>query len=627
MDELSRAGASFSPTIRMSVHPLFARKRLTELHGDAQQRMRLLESVVVHAHDAVIMLEAPSSLDDAPRIVYVNASFTRVFGYQPDEAIGRTTALLIGEQTDLGHLREFRGQVESGEAAVTDLVLHHRDGTPIVLEVSMAPVRGKDGGVTHWISLHRDVSAVRAAETARLRAEAMESTNAELQREIGRRTAVEEQLTFAAFHDALSGLPNRALFVERVERALRAVRAGEEVGTVAVLFVDLDHFKRVNDTHGHGSGDQLLRAAAARLQHCVRSGDLLARLGGDEFTVLVEGVPQIDEACAVAERVVRSLEEPFHIGGIEMFVTASVGVVDIHAEYESAGEVLRDADIAMYRAKDRGRNGYQLFHRALRERIVAATELDDALRRALRDEEFTLVYQPIVALADPSEPIGYEALLRWDCPGLGRLLPGTFITAAEESGLIIKLGEWVLRRACRQLRRWCDARRFAGRREPTVSVNISVRQLAHPGFVASVARALAESGVDGRLLILEITESALMGDVEDAMRTIDELRALRVRVHLDDFGTGYSSLNYLRRFSVDALKIDRSFVSGADGGLADTAIVDTIVVLARRLGLATVAEGVETATQLEALAKLGCDAAQGALFGMGCDPAEIDRRS
>jgi diguanylate cyclase (GGDEF)-like protein len=387
-----------------------------------------------------------------------------------------------------------------------------------------------------------------------------------------------------------------------------------------VLFIDLDDFKRVNDTHGHGAGDELLRAAAGRLHRCVRGADVLARLGGDEFTVLIERLGDVDEACAVAERIVRAMDDAFQVGGADVFVAASVGVVDVHAGYESADDVLRDADIAMYRAKERGRNGYQLFHRALRERIVAATELDDALRRAVRDDELALVYQPIVAVDAPAGPIGYEALVRWDCPGVGRLMPATFIPAAEQSGLIIRLGLWVLHRACRQLRSWSDAAARDGRRAPTVSVNISARQLAHAGFVDSVARALSDAGADGSLLILEITESALMGDVEEAMRTIDELRALGVRVHLDDFGTGYSSLSHLRRFSVDALKIDRSFVSGADGELADAAIGDAIVVLAHRLGLTTVAEGVETAAQLDALKRLGCDAAQGALFGMGRDP-------
>jgi diguanylate cyclase (GGDEF)-like protein/PAS domain S-box-containing protein len=604
----------------MTAHPIFSRTRLSELHGDARQRLRLLESVVVHAHDAVIMLEAPPSLDVPPRIVYVNGSFTRVFGFTPEEAIGETTAILTCRQTDLAALEDLRRRVAGGESVVTDLVLCRNDGTPVGLEVSMAPVRDAGGHITHWISLHRDVSSARAAEVARLRAEAMEVANAELQREIARRTDVEEQLTFAAYHDALTGLPNRVLFVERVERALSRVRSGAEDKRVAVLFVDLDHFKRVNDTHGHSSGDALLRVAVARLQRSLRAGDLLARLGGDEFTVLLEGVRSIEEASAIARRVAQSLEEPFSIGGVEMFVTASVGIVDVHAEYESAGEVLRDADIAMYRAKERGRNGYELFHRALRERIVAATELDDALRRALRDEEFVLIYQPIVDLAEPSHPIGYEALVRWDCPGVGRLMPSSFIPAAEENGLIVKLGEWVLRTACRELRHGLG-RPGAGR-TPTISVNISAMQLAHPGFVATVARTLEEYGVGEGRLILEITESALMSDAEEAMRTVDALRAIGVRVHLDDFGTGFSSLNYLRRFSVDALKIDRSFVSGADGELADPEIVDTIVALGHRLGLAAIAEGVETEAQLTALRRFGCDAAQGALFGMGRDAAE-----
>jgi diguanylate cyclase (GGDEF)-like protein/PAS domain S-box-containing protein len=435
------------------------------------------------------------------------------------------------------------------------------------------------------------------------------------------RKAFESRLAHQAQHDPLTGLPNRALFLEFLMHAL--ARSRRRKSAVAVLFLDLDRFKYVNDSFGHDTGDELLTSLALRLQTVVRPGDTIARFGGDEFVVLCEDLsPELarDQAIEVAERLVEVVESPFSCQGQAHFLSTSVGIA-----YSTGGDarpeaLLRDADAAMYRAKERGKGRWEVFDEAMRLSVVQRVETENALHRAIERNEFEVFYQPVVSLHDRSF-VGAEALVRWRHPERGLVLPTEFITLAEETGLVVPLGRWVLEEACRQADVW---RRARGDDAFTISVNMSARQLARSELVAEVADALRQSAVPPAMICLEITESVLMDDVEVSLAAIRALKSLGIRLSIDDFGTGYSSLGYLKRLPVDAVKVDRSFVDGLGTDPEDSAIVAAVVNLGHTLGLTVVAEGVETNVQLAELVALGCDEAQGFLFSAAVPPAEFD---
>ncbi len=411
-----------------------------------------------------------------------------------------------------------------------------------------------------------------------------------------------------AVHDALTGLPNRTLFADRVERAL--ARARRRGGRVAVLFFDLDHFKVVNDSLGHHAGDQLLVALADRLRDLLRDSDTVARFGGDEFAVLLEDVDDGSGPVRVAESVIELLSQPIVVGGRRHVISASIGIALSGPGSSSPAALVRDADAAMYRAKLGGRNGYEVFDDRMRAHAMERLRIENELRAALEEEQFELHFQPIVDLTDPAHPIcSAEALVRWRHPRRGLLGPGEFIAVAEESGLILGLGRWVLEEACRACAAWpaVDGKRVS------VTVNLSPRQIG-PRLIDAVAAAITDSGLDPSLLALEITEGVLLEDSDTSRATLKALRALGARLLLDDFGTGYSSLGYLRRLPLDGLKVDRSFVDGLGADEEASAIVGAIIGMATSLGLSVVAEGVETPAQLAALAELGCGLAQGYLF-------------
>jgi diguanylate cyclase (GGDEF)-like protein/PAS domain S-box-containing protein len=432
--------------------------------------------------------------------------------------------------------------------------------------------------------------------------------------------ALAAQLEHQAFHDPLTGLANRALFRDRTTQALS--RRARRDGAVAVLFLDLDDFKRVNDGLGHAAGDALLVAIATRLVAATRHADTVARLGGDEFAVLLELGADGAEASAVGERVAAAFRAPIRVDGREMSVAASVGLA-VAAPGDDVDVLLRNADVAMYEAKARGKSRVVTFERAMHAQVIDRLELEADLLRALDRSEFRLLYQPIVEL-ETGAPYGVEALVRWQHPTRGLVPPAAFIPVAEESGAIVAIGRWVLHEACAQAARWhAEARRRAPDAPPaSITVNVSRRQLADPALADDVRAALAASALPPAALVLEITEGVLMEDAAQAVARLRTLRELGVRIAVDDFGTGYSSLSYLQQFPVDILKIDRTFVGGVAGGGKEAALARTIIALGDMLALTTVAEGVENAAQRAQLQALGCALGQGFLFARPLPPGD-----
>jgi diguanylate cyclase (GGDEF)-like protein len=435
------------------------------------------------------------------------------------------------------------------------------------------------------------------------------------------RHAADEALRHRVLHDSLTGLPNRPSFVGSLSEALR--RGTVSGSPVGILFLDLDHFKLINDSLGHHAGDELLRAVAPRLRAHLRPGDIVARFGGDEFGVLVDRLADEDEAVAIADRVSAAFGEPFVIDGVEHFITASLGIAVARPSTREPAEpdmLIRDADAAMYRAKERGRSRCEFFDAEMRARALRRLEVERELRHGIERDELSLNYQPVVCLAN-GEITGLEALVRWKHPERGQLDPPDFIHVAEESGLIEPLGRWVQENACRQILQWHELRPDG--RPLDVGVNLSARQVAHRDLAASVAEVLNRTGLDPIHLRLEITENVLVEESASAAETLAALSELGVRLVLDDFGTGYSSLAYLNRFPFDALKIDRSFVDALGVEQERTAIVEAIIGMARALSLEVIAEGVENEAQLSELQRLGCDYAQGHLFSRALPPEKI----
>jgi diguanylate cyclase (GGDEF)-like protein/PAS domain S-box-containing protein len=431
------------------------------------------------------------------------------------------------------------------------------------------------------------------------------------------RQSIEDDIRHRALHDPLTGLPNRALFLDRVEHAL--ARLGRRTSLAAIMFLDLDHFKLINDSLGHHVGDELLAAAAPRLSQAVRVSDTVARFGGDEFGVLLEDIRSPRDAIETAERIASSFARPFVLGDGRHVVSTSIGIA-LARGGERPQELIRDADAAMYRAKERGRARYELFDEAMRGRAIARLQVENDLRGALDRGELRLDYQPIVSLRHRSV-VGAEALLRWEHPQRGVVLPSEFVGIAEENGLIEPIGRWALERACRQAVRW---QREQPEAPPIgVSVNLSVVQFARRDLPQIVDSALRASDLDPALLSLEITESVMLRDVEAFTDALGALKEIGVKLVLDDFGTGYSSLGYLTRLPLDVLKIDRSFVEGLGVDRRDTAIAEAIVAMSRALSLEVVAEGVETEAQLAELDRLGCDLAQGFYFSRPVSPRKI----
>jgi len=431
--------------------------------------------------------------------------------------------------------------------------------------------------------------------------------------------SLEEQLLLDAFHDPLTNLANRALFMDRLSVSFARVQRGKSA-SFALLCIDLDRFKNVNDSLGHRKGDQLLISVARRLLKCASFGDTTARLGGDEFAMIIEDINDPADVEATVRKIEREIGEPFVLDGDEIFATVSIGVAVARPGGDKPENLLRDADTAMYRAKAEGKARHVIFNEAMRDRAVNLLQLETDLRRAMERNEFLIHYQPIVSLK-AREIVGFEALVRWQHPSRGLIAPDQFIPLAEDTGLIVPIGEWVLRESCRQMAEW---QRMFPRNVPlSISVNLSNRQIT-PDFTATVEGILKETGLDPSTLKLEITESTVIENPERAAGLLNELRRMKVGILIDDFGTGYSTMNYLNKLSVDGLKIDRSFITGINPSGEGLAIVRTILTLARNLGLDVIAEGVETSDQLELLRWLNGDYAQGFYFHEALEPSRVE---
>ena len=529
-------------------------------------------------------------LDLHGRATFVNPAAAQMTGWDTEELLGRTLHDLLHHTKPNGapyplEQCPIHAALEGGATySKDDEVFWRKDGTSFPVEYVSTPIL-QEGEVVGSVVTFKDITE---------------------------RKALEEQLHHQAFHDPLTGLPNRALFMDRLERAL--TRANRRGSRVAVLFMDLDNFKVINDSLGHKAGDQLLIAIAERLKVFLRPEDTAARLGGDEFTILVEDVTSVDDVVQIAERIAEILRPPFALEEQEVFSTTSIGVALNSSTQEEPADLLRHADLAMYRAKHRGKARYEVFEPSMDAKAVERLVLETGLRRALVRQQFRVHYQPIVAL-DNDKVAGVEALVRWEHPQRGLLLPEEFLSVAEETGLIMRIGQWVLREACKQTRTWQE--RYPGTPPLTISVNLSTREFFHPKLVAEV---LDECEIDPASLQLEIPEGAMTTNgTYSADRTLRQLKRMGVQLAIDDFGLGYSSLSYLKRFPADFLKIDRSFIAGLGhepNGVStkDTEIVKAMIDLTHALGLKVIAEGVETSEQLAWLRDMKCDLAQGNYF-------------
>ena len=550
-----------------------------------QSKLLLADKALASSSDGIVVI------DTRGVVASVNPAFTRITGYDSDEIVGAHASLLNSERQSPAFYRQMWRSIVRDRQWQGELWSRRKDGEEFLERLNVSAVFDDAGKVSHYLGTFTDITAQKQAR---------------------------ERIDFLAFHDALTHLPNRVLGQDRLKQAV--IAGARHHRKFAVLYMDLDKFKYVNDTHGHSVGDALLQAVSQRLIHLLRTEDLLCRLSGDEFMIVLHEVEDQQHVVSVCEKILSRLVEPFDLEGLRLHTSFSIGVAMFPQDGADAGTLMRNADTAMYEAKLDGRNIYRFFDPQMNAAMLRYVQTRDALRLALERKEFELHYQPQIEFLT-GRVVGAEALVRWNRPDRGLMLPAEFISAAEESGLIVPLGKWVLQEACAQAATW----RAAGWAEAVVAVNLSGAQFRQGHLEETIFAALRESGLEPCGLELELTESILLGDVDAVMNSIRRLKAHGLRLSIDDFGTGYSSLSYLKRFRVDKLKIDQSFVRDILQDDEDRAIVQAVVQMARSLNLRTIAEGVEDAERARVLEELGCDEGQGFVFTKALPAKEFEQ--
>ena len=544
-----------------------------------------LSSVMEQTADIIVVT------DTEGKIEYVNPSFEKITGYTYNEAVNNSPGLVASGLHKSEFYKHMWETITAGESYSNIFVNRRKDGSLYYEEKTITPIKDQSGTITHYVATGKDISE---------------------------RIQIQEHLQHMAHHDALTDLPNRNLFLDRLQQSLNRARWHDRL--VAVMFMDLDRFKNINDTLGHNVGDQLLLQLSQRLAKTVRDGDTIARFGGDEFAILLDDINSESHISSLAQKLLDTLATPFKFNKQELFVTASIGVSIFPTDGEDSDTLLRNADVAMYRAKDLGKNNYQFYSDDLSARIFERLTLENNLRHALERDEFVLYYQPQID-ARTNKVSGVEALLRWQHPELGLVTPNNIIPLLEETGLIEKVGHWVLETACRQSRALHDA----GWSYLHMSVNISSRQFNNTDFISSLHDIINQTKINPEFLELELTESMLMRNASATINALHSLSGRGVRFAIDDFGTGYSSLTYLRRFPIDTIKIDRSFIHDVTDNPDDAAITSAIIVMAQSLSLNVIAEGVENQKQLDFLTSRNCHYLQGNFFSRPLPAEELSQ--
>lgn len=561
----------------------------------SQEQLMLLETCISRLNDIVLIAEAQSASRQVPYIVFVNQAFEQHTGYNRHEVLGQTPRKLFGPGVADDELQRMTKMLQSKRQARSELLIYRKNGSCFWLELEIVQVAATADELTHWVAVGRDIT--------------QRKVNADAIHQL-------------AFYDPLTNLPNRLMLLNRLEQVMSQGAHLRRQG--ALMFIDVDKLKVLNDTLGHHKGDLLLQQVAMRLASCVEDTDTVARLGGDEFVVLLEDLGDDADAAIrqtrrLAEKVLDELREPFNLAGHQHYTTSSIGVTSLNGAHDSVSEVLKQADLAMYQAKTAGRNALCFFDPEMQAAVNANAAASSELHIALRKQEFVLYYQPQVNRWGRVN--GVEALLRWQHPRRGLVMPADFIPMAEESGLILPLGQWALATACEQLAAWADWPQAA---DLSIAVNVSVRQFRHPDFVDQVMAEIRRTGIKPQYLKLELTETLLADGMDVTLARMGTLKALGVTLALDDFGMGYSSLSVLKRLPLDQLKIDKSFVAEVLTDPADAAISRTIITLAHSLNLKVVAEGVETQAQQDFLVAEGCDQFQGFLFSKPLPMDELE---
>ena len=555
---------------------------ITEL-AHSEKQMRILSSAVEQTAEMVMITDVLGVIE------YVNPAFEAITGYPREEVIGKKPALLQSGKMDPQVYHNLWETVLHGDSFSDVFINKRKDGSIFYEEKTITPVVDPDKKISHFVATGKDISE---------------------------RMRTQERLHYMAHHDTLTNLPNRTLFQDRLRQAMARARWHNRL--IAVMFIDIDHFKTINDDYGYDVGDQLLIQLTKRFSSSTRAGDTIARFGGDEFAILLDDIASEKDVSLLAKKLLDTLAPVFTIAEQQILVTASIGVSIFPSDGDDEETLLRNADVAMYRAKDLGRNNYQFYSNEMSARAFERLSLENSLRHALKRQEFFLLYQPQLDLST-GEIIGVEALLRWQHPELGIIMPTEFVALLEETGLIVPVGDWVLKTACEQAMVWHKA----GFKQLTMSINLSGRQFNNPDIIKSFQETIVQSGIDPTLLEMELTESMLMRNASKTVSALNSLHHLGIQIAVDDFGTGYSSLNYLRRFPISTLKIDRTFIRDVVEDADDAAIATAIIVMAQSLNLRVVAEGVETDAQKAFLQERNCLLIQGDWFSVPVDAESI----